>query len=67
MLMTRALLRNGGRHIVNFDEVESFLGSRYDDSMVVFKGRLTLTTGTRNVISDEQRALSNNVTSSPKT
>ena len=67
MLMTRALLRNGGRHIVNFDEVESFLRSRYDDSMVVFKGRLTLTTGTRNVISDEQRALSNDVTSSPKT
>ena len=42
MLMTRALSRNGGRHIVNFDEVESFLRSRYDDNLVVFKGGLTL-------------------------
>ena len=43
MLLTRAQSRNLGRNIVNFDEVESFLRSRYGDNLEVFKGGLTLT------------------------
>ena len=47
ILLTRAGSYNGGRHMLNFEEIETFLKNRYSSRLVIFEGGYNLERSTQ--------------------